>query len=93
MMEFKPWNPSPFYYLYVLLGSLVVYFLTAPPWLGLRALVITGLSFGLFCYLPPISNQLRFWLFHRWPNKRLHRKIASLEAEMNRQSASGDQDA
>jgi hypothetical protein len=46
------------------------------------------LCFGLLCYVPFIYNQFRFLVFYRWPNKRLHRKIASLEAQMNRQSAS-----
>jgi hypothetical protein len=35
MMEFSEWRPSPFYYLYVPLGALLVYFLIGPPWSGL----------------------------------------------------------
>lgn len=93
MMEFSPWKPSPFYYLYVPLGTLLVYFLTGPPWLGLGKLVITGLCFGLLCYLPVVYNRLRFWLFFLWPNKRLHRRIASLEAQLDRRSTSGHQGA
>jgi hypothetical protein len=93
MMEFNPWKPSPFYYLYVPVGTLLVYFLTGPPWLGLGKLVATGLCFGLLCYLPVIYNRFRFWVFFRWPNKRLQRRIASLEAQLDRRSASGGQDA
>jgi hypothetical protein len=63
------------------------------PWLGLGKLAATGLCFGFLCYLPVIYNRFRFWLFFRWPNKRLHRRIASLEAQMNHQSASGGQGA
>ena len=93
MMEFSPWKPSPFYYLYVPIGALLVYFLTGPPWWGVGKLVATGLCFVLLCYLPVIYNRLRFWLFFRWPNKRLHRRIASLEAQLGRRSASGGQGA
>jgi hypothetical protein len=92
-IEFDEWKPSPFYYLYAPVGALLVYFLTGPPWLGLGKLAATGLCFGFLCYLPVIYNRLRFWLFFRWPNKRLHRRIASLEAQMNHQSASGGQGA
>jgi len=93
MMEFSEWRPSPFYYLYVPLGALLVYFLIGPPWSGLGRLAVTGFCFGILCYLPYLSNQLRFWLFFRWPNKRLHRKIASLEAQLDRRSGTGDRDA
>ena len=82
--EFRAWKPGAFYYLYVPLGTLLVYFLTGPPWWGLRNLVTTGLCFGLLCYLPGIVNYLRFWVFFRWPNRRLRRKIALLQAEMER---------
>ena len=93
MMEFNEWKPSPFYYLYVPIGALLVYFLTGPPWLGVGKLITTGLCFGLLCYLPLISNRLRFWVFFLWPNRRLHRRIASLEALLDHRSVSGGQDA
>jgi hypothetical protein len=32
-------------------------------------------------------------LFFLWPNKRLHRRIASLEAQLDRRSTSGHQGA
>jgi hypothetical protein len=86
MMEFNPWKPSPFYYLYVPIGALLVYFLTGPPWWGVGKLVATGLCFVLLCYLPVIYNRLRFWLFFLWPNKRLQRRIGSLEAQLDRRS-------
>ena len=89
MMEFSPWKPSPFYYLYVPVGALLVYFLTGTEWWGLGKLVVTGLCFGLLWYLPILSNRLRFWVSFSWPNRRLHRKIASLEAELGRRSPSG----
>jgi len=92
MMEFNPWKPSPFYYLYVPVGTLLVYFLTGPPWWGLGKLVTAAVCFVLLGYLPAIYNRLRFWLFFRWPNKRLHRRIAVLEAKQDRRSASGDRD-
>ena len=91
--EFTPWKPSAFYYLYVPVGTLLVYFLTGPPWWAPLKLVATGLCFGFLCYLPSACNRLTFWVFYRWPNKRLHRKIASLEAQTNRQSPSGGQGA
>jgi hypothetical protein len=91
--EFYEWKPGLFYYPYVPLGALLVYFLTAPPWLGLRTLVTTGLSFGLLCYLPVIANRLRFWVFFRWPNRTIEREIASLQAELDRRIASGGRDA
>jgi hypothetical protein len=92
-IEFNIWKPSPFYYLYVPLGALSVYFLTGPPWWDLRKLVATGLCFGFLCYLPPIANRLRFWVFFRWPSRLLDRRIASLQAQLDRRSASGDQGA
>jgi membrane associated rhomboid family serine protease len=82
MMEFVEWKPSPFYYLYVPLGTALVYFLTGPPWWGTGKLIATGICFGLLGYLPFLSNRLRFWLFFRWPNKRLHRRIAALEVQL-----------
>ena len=91
--EFAPWKPSPFYYLYVPVGTSLVYFLTGPPWLGVLKLAATGLSFGLLCYLPLIYNYLCFLLFFRWPNRRLNQEIASLEAQMNRQCSCGGQGA
>jgi hypothetical protein len=93
MIEFVEWRPSPFYYLYVPLGTLLVYSLIGPPWWGVGHLAVTGFCFGILCYLPFLANQLRFWLFFRWPNERLHRRIASLEAQLDRRSAPGDRDA
>jgi hypothetical protein len=93
MMEFDAWKPGPFYYLYVPVGTLLVYFLTGPPWWGLSKLIATCICFGLLCYLPLIYNRLRFWLFFRWPNRRLHRRIASLEAQLDGRNSSGGQDA
>ena len=92
-IEFNEWKPSPFYYLYAPVGALLVYFLTGPPWLGLGKLAATGLCFGFLCYLPVIYNQFRFWVSFSWPNRRLHRRIASLEAQLGRRSASGGQGA
>jgi hypothetical protein len=88
-IEFDEWKPSPFYYLYAPVGALLVYFLTGTEWWGLGKLVVTGLCFGLLWYLPILSNRLRFWVSFSWPNRRLHRKIASLEAELGRRSPSG----
>jgi hypothetical protein len=92
-IEFDEWKPSPFYYLYAPVGALLVYFLTGPEWWGLGKLVVTGLCFGFLWYLPLLSNRLRFWVSFSWPNRRLHRKIASLEAQLGRRSASGGQNA
>ena len=92
-IEFDEWKPSPFYYLYAPVGALLVYFLTSGVSGGLGKLAATGLCFGFLCYLPVIYNRLRFWLFFRWPNKRLHRRIASLEAQLGRRSGSGGQNA
>jgi len=92
-IEFDEWKPSPFYYLYAPVGALLVYFLTGPEWWGLGKLAATGLCFGFLCYLPVIYNRFRFWVSFSWPNRRLHRRIASLEAQLGRQSPSGDQGA
>jgi len=93
MMEFSPWKPSPFYYLYVPVGTLSIYFLTGPPWWGVGKLIATGICFVILGYLPGISNFLRFRLFYRWPNRRLHRKIALLEAQLVRSNDSGGHNA
>ena len=82
--EFLAWKPGGFYYLYVPLGTLLVYFLSGPPWWAVRNLVAAGLCFGLLCYLPDIANRVRLWVFYRWPNRRLDRKIAVLRAELER---------
>ena len=92
-MDFVEWNPGPFYYLYVPLGTALVYFLTGPPWWGTGKLIATGICFGLLCYLPYLYNQLRFWLLFRLPNKRLHRKIAALEAQLGPSDDPGRRDA
>jgi hypothetical protein len=87
-MEFGVWKPGPFYYLYVPLCTLFLYFLTGPPWWRLTKLAATAFCFGFLCYLPVISNRVRFWMFFRWPNRRLDRKIASLQAQLDRQRGS-----
>jgi hypothetical protein len=93
MLEFDEWRPGPFYYLYVPLGTLVIYFLTGPPWWGTGKLIATAVCFGLLSNLHFLTNRLRFWLFFIWPNKRLHRRIASLEAQLDRPNDSGRFDA
>jgi len=84
MSEFLEWKPGIFYYPYVPVGALLVYFLAAPSWRGLPKLAVTGVTFGLLCFLPDIANRLRLWLLFRLPNRLLDRKVAALRDELQR---------
>jgi hypothetical protein len=79
---FREWKPDIFYYLFVLLGSFWIAWLTGARWSSLRGLATTVLSFGLLCFLPGATDQLRFRLLFRWPNSFLEEKMARLVTEV-----------
>jgi hypothetical protein len=84
--EFRPWRPDMFYYLFSGAASVLVPWMAgiAPVGLSLRAMVTTAACLGLLCYVPAVANRIRFWLGFRRPNRQLRRRIAVLQAEMER---------
>ena len=84
--EFRPWRPDMFYYLFSGAASVLVPWMAgiATVGLSLRAMVTTALCLGLFCYVPVLANRVRFWLGFRRPNRQLRRRIAMLQAEVER---------
>ena len=89
--EFVPWKTDIFYYLYAAVASVLAPWLieVAPVGWSLTGIVTTGLCFGLLCYAPMAANDLRFWVGFSLPNRRLRRRIALLQAEMERLKGQG----
>ena len=76
------WRPNLFYYLFSVVAGLTASSLTSGQWLGPRSLTVMGLCLGLLCGAPAAVNQLRDWVRIRRPNRRLKRRIASLQAQI-----------
>jgi len=82
--DFGPWKPDAFYYLFSATASLLVSLLLVASSLSLPGVVAGALCIGLLCSAPVVVNRIRFWwLYRRW-NRRLQRRIASLDVEIKR---------
>ena len=84
--EFRPWRVDIFYYLFAAVAGALVAWLAevSSAGLSLRGVVIAGLCFGPLCVAPTAADGFRFWVGFRRPNRRLRRRIAVLQAEVER---------